>query len=175
MNAAALVSTSNVTEQPDPEQPTITFSGVMVTIDVPGNKGVLLQSGRGVIFADVNIQWWATRIQNLNSSLGYADPTHLPLYNDVLNFVGNNPLNCCVIGCRKIVALYYGDELWSHQCPARRPDRHEPFHLFFQRSLQHLHHGAAFDIPKRRLPCGFETLLELDSPPIRFSLARVRF
>src|SRR5439155_15581145 len=31
-----------------------------VTIDVPSNQGTLLQSGRGVIFADVNIQWWAT-------------------------------------------------------------------------------------------------------------------
>jgi len=29
-----------------------------VTIVVPGNKGILLRSGRGVIFADVNIQWW---------------------------------------------------------------------------------------------------------------------
>ena len=71
-----------------------------VTIDVPGNKGALLQSGRGVIFADVNIQWWATRIENLNSSLGYTDPTHLSMYltSDVVNFIGNDPANCCVIG-----------------------------------------------------------------------------
>jgi len=71
-----------------------------VTIVVPGNKGVLLQSGRQVIFADVNIQWWATRIQNLNTSLSYTDPTHLSLYltSDVVNFIGSDPLNCCVIG-----------------------------------------------------------------------------
>jgi hypothetical protein len=71
-----------------------------VTIVVPGNKGVLLQSGRNVIFADVNIQWWATRIQNLNTSLSYTDPTHLSLYltSDVVNFIGSNPQNCCVIG-----------------------------------------------------------------------------
>ena len=71
-----------------------------VTIVVPGNKGALLQSGRGVIFADVNIQWWATRIQNLSSSLSYTDPTHLSLYltSDVVNFIGNDPFNCCVIG-----------------------------------------------------------------------------
>jgi hypothetical protein len=71
-----------------------------VTIVVPGNKGILLQSGRGVIFADVNIQWWATRIQNLNSSLSYTDPTHLPIYltSDVVNFIGTDPFNCCVIG-----------------------------------------------------------------------------
>jgi hypothetical protein len=51
-----------------------------ITIVVPGNQGTLLQSGRGVIFASVNIQWWATRIQSLDTSLGYVDPTHLPLY-----------------------------------------------------------------------------------------------
>src|SRR6266566_1768233 len=71
-----------------------------IMIVVPSGKGTLLQSGRGVVFADVNIQWWATRIQNLTNSLGYVDPTHLPIFltSDVLNFIGTNPLNCCVIG-----------------------------------------------------------------------------
>jgi hypothetical protein len=71
-----------------------------ITIVVPSGKGTLLESGRGVIFADVNIQWWSTRIQNLVSSLGYIDPTHLPIFltNDTVNFTGTNPLNCCVIG-----------------------------------------------------------------------------
>jgi len=71
-----------------------------VTIVVPGNRGALLRSGRGVIFGDVNIGWWATRIQELNNSLSYTDPTHLPIYltSDIMNFIGNNPLNCCVIG-----------------------------------------------------------------------------
>ena len=68
-----------------------------VTINVPSNQGTLLQSGRGVIFADVNIQWWAIRIQNLIQS---ADPTHLPIYTtkDVLLHIGPNIFNCCVIG-----------------------------------------------------------------------------
>ncbi len=68
-----------------------------VTIDVPSNEGVLLQSGRGVIFADVNINWWSAQIQNL---LSKADPTHLAVYltDDVLLFEGQNVLNCCVIG-----------------------------------------------------------------------------
>jgi hypothetical protein len=68
-----------------------------VTINVPSNQGTLLQSGRGVIFADVNIQWWATRIQNLEVQ---ADPTHLPIYttNNVLLHIGPNIFNCCVIG-----------------------------------------------------------------------------
>ena len=68
-----------------------------VTITVPSNQGVLLQSGRGVVFADVSISWWAAQIGNLENS---ADPTHLPLYltDDVMLFTNGNPLNCCVIG-----------------------------------------------------------------------------
>ncbi len=68
-----------------------------VTINVPSNQGTLLQSGRGVVFADINISWWAAQIQNLESS---ADPTHLPIYltNNVLLHIGPNIFNCCVIG-----------------------------------------------------------------------------
>lgn len=68
-----------------------------VTINIPNNQGVLLQSGRGVIFADVNISWWAAQIQNLETK---ADPTHLPIYltDSVLLHIGQNVLNCCVIG-----------------------------------------------------------------------------
>jgi hypothetical protein len=68
-----------------------------VTINVPSNQGTLLQSGRGVVFADVNISWWAAQIQNLETK---ADPTHLPLYltDNVLLHIGKDILNCCVIG-----------------------------------------------------------------------------
>ena len=68
-----------------------------VTINVPRNEGILLQSGRGVVFADVNISWWSAQIQQLETS---ADPTHLPLYltNNVMLYIGRNPFNCCVIG-----------------------------------------------------------------------------
>ena len=71
-----------------------------ITIVVPSGKATLLQSGRGVVFADVNIQWWSTRIQNLVSSLDYIDPTHLPIFltNNTVNFIGRDPANCCVIG-----------------------------------------------------------------------------
>ena len=71
-----------------------------ITIVVPGNNGPLLQSGRGVIFPSVNIQWWATQIQNLNASLGYVDPTHLQIYltDNVMLHSGNDPFNCCVFG-----------------------------------------------------------------------------
>jgi hypothetical protein len=83
-----------------------------ITIVVPGNQGTLLQSGRGVIFASVNIQWWATRIQQLNSTLGYVDPTHLPLYltNKVLLHIGLDPTNCCVIGFHGANPVPSGDE-----------------------------------------------------------------
>jgi hypothetical protein len=68
-----------------------------VTINVPNNQGVLLQSGRGVIFADVNISWWAAQIKNLETQ---ADPTHLPIYltDSVLLHIGQDVFNCCVIG-----------------------------------------------------------------------------
>ena len=68
-----------------------------VTINVPSNQGVLLRSGRGVVFADISISWWAAQIQNLETS---ADPTHLPIYltNNVLLHIGSNVFNCCVIG-----------------------------------------------------------------------------
>jgi hypothetical protein len=68
-----------------------------VTIDVPSNQGTLLQSGRGVIFADINISWWSAHINQLEQS---ADATHLPIYltNNVLLHIGKDVLNCCVIG-----------------------------------------------------------------------------
>ena len=68
-----------------------------VTINVPDNQGVLLQSGRGVVFADISINWWAAKIQNLETT---ADPTHLPIYltDNVLLHIGHDVLNCCVIG-----------------------------------------------------------------------------
>jgi hypothetical protein len=68
-----------------------------VTINVPSNQGTLLQSGRGVVFADINISWWSAQIQNLETT---ADPTHLPIYltNNVLLHIGSNIFNCCVIG-----------------------------------------------------------------------------
>jgi hypothetical protein len=79
-----------------------------VTINVPSNQGTLLQSGRGVIFASVDIGWWSSQIKNLETS---ADPTHLPLYltNNVLLFLGKDPGNCCVIGYHGTQAEGYGN------------------------------------------------------------------
>jgi hypothetical protein len=70
-----------------------------LTIVVPSGDGALLQSGRGVIFASVKLNWWASQISQLNNTLAYSDPTHLPLYltNDVLLSSASDG-SCCVIG-----------------------------------------------------------------------------
>ena len=79
-----------------------------VTISIPSNQGTLLQSGRGVIFADVNISWWASKIQNLETK---ANPRHLPVYltNNVLLHFGKDIFNCCVIGFHGSRAAGAGD------------------------------------------------------------------
>jgi hypothetical protein len=71
-----------------------------ITLVVPNGQGTVIQSGRGVHIGDIKIQWWSTRIQNLDASLGYIDPTHLPLYltKDVGLYTGQNPFNCCTAG-----------------------------------------------------------------------------
>jgi hypothetical protein len=78
-----------------------------VTINVPSNQGVLLASGRGVVVADIAINWWAAQIQNLETT---ADPTHLPIYltDNVLLHIGSNVLNCCVIGFHGTRASGFG-------------------------------------------------------------------
>ncbi len=67
------------------------------TINVPQNEGTLLESGRGVVFADIDYKWWSSAI---GSIINKQDPTHLPilLTNNVLLHIGPNVLNCCVIG-----------------------------------------------------------------------------
>jgi hypothetical protein len=66
-----------------------------VTLNVPHNQGILRTSPQGVVFPTINISWWASQINNLEST---ADPTHLPIYlsNDVLLQLGGG--GCCVIG-----------------------------------------------------------------------------
>lgn len=64
------------------------------TIDVPSNHGHLAQSARGVVFAIVDVHWWATRIQNLQVK---ADPTHLPIYTTDKVLL-NDGTRCCVVG-----------------------------------------------------------------------------
>ncbi|HSN02907.1 MAG TPA: hypothetical protein VLS91_05435 [Acidimicrobiales bacterium] len=71
--------------------------GSPITITVPGNEGTLLQSGRGVVFADVHYNWWVSEINSLITS---ANSTDLPLYltDNLMLYEGNSVYNCCVIG-----------------------------------------------------------------------------
>jgi hypothetical protein len=93
-----------------------------VTIDVPSNQGTLLQSGRGVIFADVNISWWSAQIQNLETT---ADPTHLPIYltDSVLLHIGKNVFNCCVIG-------YHGTDAAGGRLGTGKSNGNSPLQTF---------------------------------------------
>jgi hypothetical protein len=77
-----------------------------VTINVPQNQGTLLQTGRGVIFADIDIGWWASQIKNLETK---ADPTHLPLYltDDVALYDSNDVFSCCYFGFHGTKAAGY--------------------------------------------------------------------
>jgi hypothetical protein len=67
------------------------------SIDVPSDQGTVIMTGRGTRGADVDVVWWANRIQNL---MVQSDPTHLPIYttDQVLLHIGPNIFNCCVIG-----------------------------------------------------------------------------
>ena len=68
-----------------------------VTITVPSNQGTLIQSGRGVLGGNVDVGWWSSKINNLETS---ADPTHLPLYltDNIFLHSANDPTQCCIIG-----------------------------------------------------------------------------
>ena len=68
-----------------------------VTITVPNNQGGLIQSGRGVHGASIDVGWWSAQINNLETS---ADPTHLPLYvtDNIFLHTGKSIDDCCVIG-----------------------------------------------------------------------------
>lgn len=80
-----------------------------VNIVIPQGVGTVLQTRRGVHFGDISIQWWTTRIQNLDATLGYIDPTHFPMYltKDVTVYYSNNPFNCCGTGFHGAVEVPY--------------------------------------------------------------------
>ncbi|GAA1980189.1 hypothetical protein GCM10009817_21130 [Terrabacter lapilli] len=68
-----------------------------VTITVPSNQGGLIQSGRGVVGASIDVGWWSSQINNLEQS---ADATHLPLYltDNIFLHSGKSLSDCCIIG-----------------------------------------------------------------------------
>jgi hypothetical protein len=78
-------------------QPTILPA---VTISVPANQGVVASFGPGFgSFGDVDITWFASKMNNLISSL-HIDPATLPVFvtNNTYLYEGNNFANCCVLG-----------------------------------------------------------------------------
>ena len=94
-----------------------------VTLNVPNGSGVLLQSGRGVIFAAISVNWWGPRIQNLMQS---ADPTHLPLYltSDVLLYSGNKVATTGIIG------FHGASEVLGHGTGAGNGNGKQPVQTF---------------------------------------------
>jgi hypothetical protein len=74
-----------------------------ITINVPSNQGGLIVSGRGVVAASIDIGWWSSQLNSLQTT---ADPTHLPLYltDNVMLHTGKSITDCCVIG-------YHGTKL----------------------------------------------------------------
>jgi len=94
-----------------------------ITLNVPSGSGVLLQSGRGVVFGDVSVNWWGPQIQKLMQN---ADPTHLPLYltNNILLYVGSNQFNCCIIG------FHGASEVLGHGAGSGNGNGNQPVQTF---------------------------------------------
>ena len=97
-----------------------------ITIDVQAEQGTLIQTARGVVAGDIAVKWWSSRIQNLNNSLSYADPTHLQLYltDNVMLFVGPNPLSCCIIG------FHGASEVVGHGSGSTHGNGNQPIQTF---------------------------------------------
>ncbi|EWT03373.1 hypothetical protein N865_19060 [Intrasporangium oryzae NRRL B-24470] len=89
-----------------------------VTITVPSNQGGLIQSGRGVVGASIDVGWWSSQINNLETS---ADPTHLPLYltDNVFLHTGKSLGDCCIIGYHGTKAA--GDRLGNGKTQGNAP------------------------------------------------------
>ena len=89
-----------------------------VTITVPSNQGGLIQSGRGVVGASIDVGWWSAQINNLETS---ADPTHLPLYltDNIFLHTGKSLSDCCIIGYHGTKAS--GDRLGNGKTQGNAP------------------------------------------------------
>jgi hypothetical protein len=70
-----------------------------ITVNVPAGQGVVVKNTRGIIEARVDYGWWGSEITNLFNSPS-IDATHLPLFltDNVVLYLNNNYLACCVIG-----------------------------------------------------------------------------
>ena len=70
-----------------------------VTINVPLNQGLAVQTRDGAIVGLVDINWFSTRIQNLLGQL-HIDPATIPVFltDNSMLYLNNDPGDCCVIG-----------------------------------------------------------------------------
>jgi hypothetical protein len=70
-----------------------------VTIDVPRNQGLAVQTRAGVLAGLVDANWFSSRLQQLLGQLR-IDPTTIPVFltDNSMLYLGNNPQNCCIIG-----------------------------------------------------------------------------
>lgn len=132
------------------------------TIAVPANQGVVASFGPAFRpFGDVNITWFAARMNNLISSL-HIDPTTLPIFltNNVYLYEGNNPSNCCVLGFHGAAhvtgngsgstngkgkqgvqtfayAAYAQPGTWSHSSTPATPDGSDAYYIQDIHPLSH--------------------------------------
>ena len=70
-----------------------------VNIDIPSDQGTTLTSPVGITYADIDVHWFGTRVQNELKRL-QLDPTHLSLFltKNLVLFADGIPTHCCVIG-----------------------------------------------------------------------------
>jgi hypothetical protein len=70
-----------------------------VTIDVPQNQGLAVQTRAGVLVGLVDVTWFSSRLHNLLGQL-HMDPTTIPVFltDNSMLYEGNEPNNCCIIG-----------------------------------------------------------------------------
>jgi hypothetical protein len=89
-----------------------------VTFTVPSNQGGLIESGRGVVGASIDVGWWSSQINKLETS---ADPTHLPLYltDNIFLHTGKSIADCCIIGYHGTKAA--GDRLGNGKTQGNAP------------------------------------------------------
>ncbi|TMC52298.1 MAG: hypothetical protein E6J20_12785 [Chloroflexi bacterium] len=71
-----------------------------ITIAVPTAFGTTLTSRGGVTIGDVDVTWLQPQVEALTAQLHYLKPNRLAIFltKDVLAYVDNNPMHCCVLG-----------------------------------------------------------------------------
>ena len=79
------------------DQPTVL---PVVNWTVPAADGVELTNSKGVVFGDVDINWWDANVQNLMLNQLHLSARVFPMFltNNIVLYLNGNPQDCCVIG-----------------------------------------------------------------------------